>query len=648
VAVGEEFSPLTSAVKRKPFLVLDIESKDGDSDLAGFTRPFMVGVYDGETYTAFFDTVSSKDWETRYWQEGGCVDRAMRFICQKKFEKHQVYAHNAGRFDYLFIVPWLRHIAPKLGFTWNIVPVASSIQVLDIWVNSKKSNKKSKLKWRFLDSYKLIPVGLDKAAKTFGLTGKLKHDLHMSEHDRRWIDYNKQDCVELYLVCEKFHYYIENVLLGEVGMTAPSTSIKLLRRKYLKKSLPRCRETHDFVRSGYFGGRVEPFQALGEKLYYFDINSSYPAAMLEAMPAGAGGEWDGCPPERYKKNWIGFVDVEIEIPEMNLPPLPVMAPKGHPAEGKLIFPCGRLRGVWDWHEIELALSVGAKIHEYHKSVWYQPVLLFKEFVEDLYKYRDKSRADYDPGLDAIVKILLNSAYGKFGMKTLRSKIWAYDDPELPSNAVPATADPDCMVWYAEEEVDAPYIMPQVAAHVTSKGRIRLYKAMQAAESLGGRVFYVDTDSVITNVQLPTSTELGALKDEYPEQGGKLYGAFLGPKLYVMSTDPVADLYHRSVSKTGRPCSGHKFQGSVCSECGVFEVVKAKGFQTRNRRTVEQVSEGGTITMKRLEKIGSLAKADFMRGPRMMEVPRTLRANSGKRISNNDAVGSTRPYILDMW
>lgn len=657
MGANDEFTPLTSKVKRRKFLVLDIESKKDDTQEAGFTRPFMVGVYDGVTYTPFFDSVSGGDWQTRHWMPGGCVDRALRFICQKKYEGYHIYAHNAGRFDYLFFVPWLRFIAPELGLTWNVVPVASSIQVLDIWVQEDKQKSVSSVRrkggkkrvFRFLDSYKLIPMGLDKAAKTFGLAGKMKHDLHLPEDHKDWPIYNGQDCTELYQVCEKFHHYVENVLLGEVGITTPSTSVKLLRRRYLPKALPRCVETHEFVRSGYCGGRVEPFQCLGEGLRYYDFNSSYPASMLEDMPAGEGGEWEGEPPARYRDKWLGFAQVEIEIPELHIPPLPLIAPKGHEAEGKLIFPRGKLRGVWEYSELQMALEHGAVIHKWHKSVWYKPVSLFREFVEDLYKYRDKSRADYDAGLDAIAKLMLNAAYGKFGMKTKRKKIYAWDDPDLPENAEPATPDPDCVVWYAEEEVDAPYIMPQVAARVTALARCRLYRAMITALNLGGKVYYCDTDSIITDVELPTSTELGALKDEYPEQSGRLYGAFLGPKLYVLSTDPVRDLYDTSIAKQARVCERHKFEKNVCIHCGVFEIVKAKGFETRDRKTVELVSKGGTISMQRLEKIGSLARAGFERGPRMLTVPRTLRPdNSGKRILIRDDVGSTKPYDLKMW
>lgn len=613
-----DFTPLTGKIKRRNFLVIDIESKDGAGQKAGFTRPFMCGEYDGEEFHAFFDTdPKAHTWDTRYYRAGGCIDRTMRYILQKKYRGWHVYAHNGGRFDFLFLLPWLMGEGARYGFKFQIVPVASSIQVLDVWRGDNKWQK-----WRFLDSYKLIPTSLDKAAKSFGLPGKLQHDLHLHENDPSWKNYNRQDCVELYRVVERFHHYVEAVLGGEVGVTAPSTSIKLLRRKYLKTSLPRSEDTHEFVRESYVGGRVEVFEREGEGLSYFDINSSYPAAMLEAMPAGRATWWEGEPPKRMLNKQIGFCELDIHVPSsIHIPPLPMRGSRhnGLP-DGKLVFPTGRLHGRWEWSEIQLALEVGCTIEKWHRSVWYKPVFMFEDFVRDLYRYRNKSLPEYDEGLASVVKIMLNSAYGKFGMKTLRKKIYRFDDPDLPENAIPANGHPDSEIWYAEEEVDAAYIMPQIAARVTALGRVRLYRYMLEAQRAGGRVYYCDTDSIITDVRegIETTTELGGLKDEYPAQSGRLKGRFLGPKLYLLTDDESN-----------------------------FERVAAKGLQERTRDMFERFARGETISMKRLEKVGTLARENFRRGPRVRDIPRTnLESTPGKRVMHDD--GSTSPYNVNHW
>ncbi len=265
----------------------------------------------------------------------------------------------------------------------------------------------------------------------------------------------------------------------------------------------------------------------------------------------------------------------------------------------------------------MALEVGCEIVKWKRSVWYPPKRLFREFVVELYKYRDKSRPGYDQGLDDVVKNMLNSLYGKFGMRTLRKKIFLATDPELPDNAVPANGDPECPVWYAETESDAPYIMPQISARVTSLGRQNLYRGMLAVHASEGRVYYADTDSIITDVVIPTSTELGAFKDELPEYGGKLTGEFLAPKLYALTAPG-------------------------------FEKVKAKGIENR-LKTLEnfhKLARGETLTMSRLEKVGTLAQAGFSRGPKMREVPRRFLAEDAKRTMHED--GTSSPLYLEMW
>lgn len=609
-----DLTPLTGAIRTKKYLVLDIESKDGLSQDAGFTRPFMCGVYDGETYHAFFDDPDSMaDWDRRYFCLGGCIDKALRFILRAKYRGWHIYAHNGGRFDYLFLLPWLMECAVHYGFHFSVLPVSSTIQVLDVW-ETKPNGKRKGDKWRFLDSFKLIPTSLDNAAKGFGLEGKLKHDLNLPETDPRWSEYNKQDCVQNYRVVEKFHHYVENVLLGEVGITAPSTAMKLLRRQYLKEPVPRSEHTHEFIRKGYVGGRCEAFCKKGENLYYYDFNSSYPASMRGMMPAGHATEWDGHPPLRLQKNKLGFVECEVSVPaSLHIPVLPVKL------DEKLIFPVGRLKGIWSWPELELAREHGAIITHWGHSVWYDPVPLFDEFVDDLYAYRDKSNPKYNSGLEAVVKILLNATYGKFGMKTLRKKLYLYSDPELPKNAVPATGDPDSLLWYADEECDAPYVMPQVSAWVTSQSRILLYSGIESVHVRGGNVYYVDTDSILCDVELPSSSVLGELKNEIPEWGGLITGEFLGPKMYILKTP-----------------GWEKAK------------VKAKGLEAdqRTEATLRALQEGKSVQVRRLEKVGTLAREDFSRGPKIRTVPRKMEHGAEKRVMLAD--GKTKPLYVSMW
>lgn len=582
--------PLTADIKQRPFATFDLESKDGDSKTQpGFTRVFLAGFYDGEAYESF--------------RGDDCIADLMLCMLQSRYIGWHIYAHNGGRFDFLHLLPWLASEGRSLGFRFCAIPAGKSggIQILDIWKVGKNGKRNGKGKWRLLDSIKLIPLALEKACKTFKLPGKDTLPLDTHESDSRWEVYNRQDCEALWSVLGRFHTMVEDNLGGEVGITTPATAMKTWRRKYLLHKIPRGEDAHEFVFSTYCGGRVEVYQRESSDLHYYDINSSYPAVMREPMPCDEPIWWSGEPPSvftRANSEYVGFVEADVELNEY-IPPLPVKR------DSKLLFPTGRVSGRWDWSELSLVRDC---IRRWGKSVWFKSKPLLKSMVEDLYPYRDKSRQGYDEGLAYVVKILLNSLYGKFGQNALRRKVVPWSE-DLPKGAIPVDGTSESPVWYIEEEVTAPYIMPQIAAHVTSLARIKLYRHMVAA---GSSLAYCDTDSIITSSQLETSTALGDLKDEYP--GVTFSGTFLAPKLYMLS-------------------------GSD----GSTKVV-AKGIRERTKETFDTLASGGTVSSFELEKLGKLAHAGF-RKPQMFELKKSLKFKSVKREWDGNR---TQPIRFEDW
>jgi len=543
----------------------------------------------------------------------------MLSMLQKRYLGWHLYAHNGGRFDFLHLLPWLISEGRSLGFRFAAIPAGKSggIQILDIWKVTKKGKRDGKGKWRLLDSIKLIPLALDKACKTFKLTGKDSLPLDTHESDSRWEVYNRQDCEALWSVLGRFHAMVEDNLGGEVGITTPATAMKTWRRKYLTHKIPRGEDAHEFVFSTYCGGRVEVFQREASALSYYDINSSYPAVMREPMPCDEPIWWQGEPPEvflRSDSEYVGFVEADVELDEY-IPPLPVKR------DSKLLFPTGRVSGRWDWAELSL---VRGCIRRWGRSVWFKSKPLLRTMVEDLYPYRDKSRQGYDEGLAYVVKILLNSLYGKFGQNALRRKVVPWDE-NLPKGAIPVDGTAESPVWYIDEEVTAPYIMPQIAAHVTSLARIKLYRHMVAA---GDALAYCDTDSIITSGQLETSTALGELKDEYP--GVTFDGTFLAPKLYMLQGSACC----YSECKEAKPCQNSSHRTKVV----------AKGIRERTEATFQTLASGGTVSSWELEKLGKMAQAGF-RKPQMFELKKSLQFKSVKRTWDGNR---TQPLKFEDW
>ena len=568
-------TPLTAAIKRKRFATFDLESKDGESlTIPGFTRVFLAGFFDGER----FDSFRGRD----------SIAELMLHMLQPRYLGWHIYAHNGGRFDFLHLLPWLASEGKRLGFDFCAIPAGKSggIQILDIWSVDPSGRRVKKGKWRLLDSIKLIPLALAKACKTFSLPGKDSLSLDTHESDPQWEVYNEQDCRALWSVLGRFHTMVEERLGGEVGITTPATAMKTWRRKYLPYKINRAEDSHEFIFSTYCGGRTEVFQREADSLNYYDINSSYPAVMREAMPSGPAIWWSGKPPTCFTEpgsSYVGFVEASVETYDY-IPILPVKR------DGKLMFPEGRINGRWDWAELS---RVQDRIVKYGKSVWFQSSPLLATMVEDLYPFRDSSIAGYDEGLAYVVKILLNSLYGKFGQSALRRKVVPLG-PNLPKGAVPVDGTTLSPVWYIDEEVTAPYIMPQVAAHVTALARVRLFDLLTLC---GESLAYCDTDSIITSSVLDTSTKLGGLKNEYP--GVTFTGTFLAPKLYMLKGS----------------------DGSV--------KVVAKGIRERTEATFETLRTGGTVSSRELEKLGKLAHAGF-RKPEMFELKKSLKFKSVKR------------------
>jgi len=773
---AQTLTPLKRHSEPRRFITFDIESKHDDTQRAGFTRPFMVGVYDGKNYTSFRNDPETNKlpWDQRCYSRGGCIDKFLRFAFGEteegrfipRFKDCDIYAHNMGGFDGLFLPSWL--IRNHRAYSLKIMPVQGRIQMLEVWRHNPsrsrssfneqkeadKKDKKSSGTWRFLDSMRIMPSSLQQLAKSFGFQGKVQHDLHMHEDDPSWDEYLLGDVQQLWLVLEKFHSLIDQ-MGGEVGITAPSTAMKLLRKRYLREAEPIQRNlhfpdcpffndgekatptdeelkeiqkqkkrksdggcegcAHAFFRSAYFGGRTEVYRREGYGWYY-DINSSYPYSMKNMMPTGnmeVLGENEDFTKFVRSDSHVGFIRCTVEIPETAyLPPLPVQI------DGKLKFPTGKFSGTWNWLELQVLRKIGGKIIHVEKSVWIRATRFLADFVDSLYAFRDKSAIDYDKGKDQTAKIMLNSTFGKFGMEHERSEMLIVKPGEeepwgtrFPSESIPqwekrdelqkkkawpppprikktnakdeqgnwrtievpftsAIYEHDSPVRVKDTHVDAPYIIPQIAAHITASSRMLLwYYAMEIIEA-GYSIFYSDTDSILTDYpDLPTSTLLGGIKKEY--NGEKIYVFCYAPKMYYMRKETPFEGEHQ---KTGpeenykrkclqtcpgclRDANGKLIPGQhaerdgirtcekTCPGCAQYKIMM-KGFPSdlRTPETIALLKAGHTVKFTNQERLGAIAKKGFKNTPKMVEIKKSLRSEYDKRIMLED--GNTKPLYLD--
>lgn len=538
--------------------------------------------------------ISAHDYEWGRCAE--CVAARRRF--QKKGWK--IVAHNGGNFDNLFVLGWVRR-HPELFASSDIVNVASRMLLFTIRPHKKAQDRDKDEGWSFADSVALIPLSLKEIGKTFGKGNpdaeKMVFDLDITESDPSWEEYNRRDCSVLHSALLRFRELIEKIG-GAVGLTAASTALQTFRRAFQEKPIERCIHfkacdgfchdpycvfpgcrfaadgnikegeerachgcLHTFVRNAFFGGRTEIYRMKGKRLFYYDLNSSYPAAMLEDMPVGGAKELPAGTSIGMlmytARTKIGFVECVVDVPRWNektkkgcyLPPLPYRMVKKS-GEMKLVFPTGRLYGVWSWIELEMAVAAGCKILSVGKSIWYRKAKIFVEMIHTLYSYRQKKCKNdgcgknvekgeclcevktWDAGMDYVAKLLMNSCFGKFATNVIREKTLFIDDiEEIPEDASLPLAWIPHSTLTVPHILKADYIVPQIPSWITALARRRLYQGALSVLERGGEIMYADTDSILCTMAVtPEGTKLGEwkLEDENFD-----YDAIL-PKMYMLA------------------------------------------------------------------------------------------------------------------
>lgn len=355
---------------------------------------------------------------------------------------------------------------------------------------------------------------------------------YCEEHNKLWCEtcYCLRDAEIVYRAMKMFYDVVEG-LGGEVGFTLASTAMKLFKCVYLDEEyLTPFEWKNDFARQAYFAGRVENYvRGWWEDVLVYDINSAYPWAMTYVdLPNPNTLKIVDYPTNFYKLlDYEGVAVVDIYIKPTDLPLLPVKV-------GEFtVYPYGELRGCWTHLEIRRAIEEGAVIKQFHSSLYSLSTCKpLERYARELYALRQKYKAEKNP-FEVVVKILLNSLYGKFGQRN-DSGLCTWE--ELTNDiedltkyeAIEAIGDKE----FGLRKLITPqpnYINVLWACYITAGVRLKLFDYVK---SLWDDVYYCDTDSIHTTKMLPTSTELGGLK---LEKCGK-WGLYVNPKEYLITDE----------------------------------------------------------------------------------------------------------------
>jgi hypothetical protein len=226
----------------------------------------------------------------------------------------------------------------------------------------------------------------------------------------------------------------------------------------------------------------------------------------------------------------------------------------------LIFGTGKFRGVYFSEEFKYARSIGYNVIPLRGYLFYKGEGLFDNFVNELFNKRMIAKTEGNKGLSDLYKILMNSLYGRFGIK--------------PDSTVTTILDEDQLKLFTEEqkreyeqytalgndyfileyqsntfESGSHWNPPrkaavQLSAAVTASALIYMHRFLNREDC-----FYTDTDSVVLSNPLPSEVinkeVLGLLKLEYVVKKGY----FLAPKCYSNRPEGKPDVVvHKGLAK----------------------------------------------------------------------------------------------------
>lgn len=173
-----------------------------------------------------------------------------------------------------------------------------------------------------------------------------------------------------------------------------------------------------------------------------------------------------------------------------------------------------------------------------------------------YEVHEGIRLDYEnveknPGLRTLAKLMLNSMWGKFGQRTDKTQVKEFDDVQELHDFLDSEKNEVTHVGVGdsndiaevrfkvnkEDEIGSPNLNIFIACFTTCWARLKLYDTLQ---SLGERVIYFDTDSVVfvsdtDSSDPPLGNYLGDFKDELPPGDHIVEFVSGGPKNYAYRT-----------------------------------------------------------------------------------------------------------------
>lgn len=530
----------------------------------------------------------------------------------KTYNNATFYAHNGGNFDVVLLVRDAILNDPDFEIVQN-----KAIELNGSWIGF--SIKYAGCIIHFKDSYRLLLGSLSNLTKDMKLPVQKGNIDHTQINENNYmlkmneiIEYHKKDCISLLLLVEMFSKSVYDIC--KINITSCFTAASLSKRMFLTKYYNPKKNNHtvyrlpknidNYIRNGYYGGRNECFK-IGRvygPLYYYDFTSLYPFAGTHLLPVGKPVFHDlqnKTIKEALDIVDFGFICCKVTCNKTGIPL------HGVKEGGKLLFP--------QMNNVELTLFTAEIIEGLKHGYTYEPISgyrfikksIMKDFFIDGFNNKKKGKDTMNKVLEYFWKIIINSGYGFWGFNPFdkdcikitakHSKLWCkYLNENILINTGIIGNYNICRVKTQNINIDSNVA---IAAAITSYARIILHEAMTAIKNAGGIIYYVDTDSITTDLCLSDHPHL---MEKYRKDGtGGLLG---GLKNEYGLNDDNSDCSFESATFVGCKMYSHTVNGEIHS--------KLKGYTKPDETVISDMNNDIVVSQEqnRLNK----TKSDYIR------------------------------------
>lgn len=484
--------------KRKAPRIIAIDCETDPFLHGRIPAPFIWGAYDGacDQYWIFLSTDEFVAW----LKDQDCI----------------AYAHNGGKFDFMFLLPYVDDITKARIIGGRFAEMKFGKAVLR-------------------DSYSIVPVPLREIQKDdidYSLMEAGIREAHLDEI----ISYLKTDVRVLWLLVTAFR--------NEAGeaLTIAANALRSSRKLGCNPGRTNFRFDEQF-RKFYYGGRTECFQpGTHTALCVYDIRSSYPFAMSKDHATGD-----------LRETYLSLDEIPEDERGRAFITLECYSDGAFPVRTKTGIDFPKAYGefnVTGWEYLVAQKHGLLKDVSIKSVVRFVASINFSTYVNKWYEHKEKHRprrtveekAQYTIG-----KILMNSLYGKLAQNPLRYFDFQICEPGTPVDAEngwelytifqtkeihrrPVTFD--LVFKHGVDWVKKPlFYNVATGASITGLARANLLDAMCAVGR--SRVIYCDTDSLVMTGHEKPPLDLSERLGAWDCEGEATSGYFAGKKLYAI-------------------------------------------------------------------------------------------------------------------